>query len=55
MNGVPHLARRQRLVPLKEDTCRVLDVQFGEEVVVLREDQTVVTAGVPSDRSVVGT
>ncbi len=55
VNRVSNLARRQRLVPLKEDARGVLDTQFGEKIVVLREDQSIVFAGVPGDRLVLGT
>jgi hypothetical protein len=42
------------LIPLEEeeDASRVLDVQFGEEIVILGENQPVVFAGVPRNRVV---
>ena len=37
VNDVSHFTRRQRLVLLKEDSCRGFDIQFSEEIVVLCE------------------
>jgi hypothetical protein len=50
---VPDLLSRKRLIFLKENAGSIPNIQLGEEVVILRENEAVCLASVRSDRSIV--
>jgi len=54
VDHVPSFTRGERLVELKENARRRVDIDVSDKVVVLCEDHSIVRASVPGNRLVAG-